>query len=115
MLEHPTYKQCSKKAKRVEQPRPHALTSRVRPEAMLCLVRQMLSLAYSPQARRPLDLRPKQRCVQGAEDPPIKRHSSIANHAGGQLTHKSPSPSPGVGKQRERESRRSGSRGHCAR
>ena len=83
MLEHPTYNtvQCSKKAKRFEQPRPHALTSRVRPEAMLCLARQMLSSAYSPQARRPLDLRPKQRCVQGAEDPPIKRHSSIANHA----------------------------------
>lgn len=40
----------------------------------------MLSLAYSPQARRPLDLRPQQKCVAGVEGPPssVTRASSAS-------------------------------------
>jgi hypothetical protein len=53
---------------------PHRL--RLRQKTMLCCARQMQSSAYSPRARRPLDLRPQQRCVAGAEGPPIKRHES---------------------------------------
>ena len=49
---------------------------RLRQKTMLCCARQMLSSAYSPRAQRPLDLRPQQRCVAGAEGPPIKRHES---------------------------------------
>ena len=44
---------------------------------MLCRTRHMLSSAYSPRTRRPLDPRPQQECVAGAEGPPIKRHESV--------------------------------------
>ena len=55
----------------------HSAPAKTTPETMLCRTRHMLSSAYSPRTRRPLDPRPQQECVAGAEGPPIKRHESV--------------------------------------
>ena len=55
----------------------HSAPAETTPETMLCRTRHMLSSAYSPRTRRPLDPRPQQECVAGAEGPPIKRHESV--------------------------------------